>query len=312
MAGSVLGYRVFRRRRLIAVCLTLIALGAGLGVWFTPGSGALHITFAIGLFSLLTVLHLAIILAFPRDEFEPLASAVGFMVVLAISFPAANAYFATPAELLVGIALIAVFSPVIWFYGVRLLGWAILRPLDFIPLRNVRLRHTAQVDMDMAAARACFFVRPHMARRNTFSGPVEWDGCIAETVTYRVAGMQVGDETKQKTVTRYRVLTEDDASQGLMVQGEQKAGKPAREVVMHQTLAPLGDATLLERRFMISRAIASELLSGRLGDLQADSITSLTDEAMGHAPRANCEEPYDTVTQAINRWMLGSAPGPKF
>lgn len=310
MAGSVLGYRVYRLRRLIAVCLGLLGLGVVAGVWLVPGDLALRITFGLGLFSLLAMAHLAIIVIWPRDAAEPLVSALGFAVVLPLAMAALNHLATTPAEKLTALALSLVALPVVWAFVIRMLGWLMLKPLDLLRRRDVPLRVVARLPMPMDAARACFFAGPHRKRRDAVTGPVEWDGFFTETNTRRYVDAASGAISTTTFANRMRILEETETAQGVMAQIVDEAGTVLGTVVMHQTLAAVGGATRMERRYSIGQVTIAEVFTGWLADLQQDSITALVDEAMGQPPRAICEEPKDSLPNAVNRWFRWNEPAP--
>jgi hypothetical protein len=314
MAGSVLSYRVFRLRRLIGVCLGLLATGIAGGMWLVPGSSALQVVFGLGLFSVFAMAHLALILLWPRDVVEPLISALGFAAVLAVGLPIAAAHLGTGTETAVIAGLLLLFSPVIWMWGIRLLGWAMLMPLDHISRRNITLTVSQILPLPMDAARDCFFVAPHQKRRDSVTGPVEWDGFLVETTTVRRAGPALGQITSDQIKTRMRILEQDAHTQGVLVQMNTAAGQPPTTLVLHQTLTAqgtgTGTGTRLDRRFGLERVAVSELVTGWLGDLQCDSITALADQASGHPPRAICEDPYDGLALMVDRWLANDKPQP--
>jgi hypothetical protein len=310
MAGSLLGYRVHRLRRLIVVCLGLLAVGIAGGIWFLPGASALQIVFGIGLFSMLAMAHLAIILFWPHYTVEPLASSLGFAVALPIALPAIASLAATPAETIVAFGIALIFLPIVWGFGIRFLGWAILKPLDMIRRKDVVLRSVATLPMDMAAARTCFFIAPHRKRLNAVTGPVEWDGFITEINVGREVG-PAGTEILATTFTnRHRILDETETTQGVLVQIPGADGAVLATIVLHQTLAQSGTTTRLERRFNVEKATVAELFTGWLGDVQQDSIIAMVDDALGQPNRAICAEPKDTLPNAINRWFRWNEPAP--
>jgi hypothetical protein len=310
MAGSLLGYRVHRLRRLIVVCLGLLAAGVAAGIWLLPGASALQIVFGIGLFSMLAMAHLAIILFWPQDTVEPLMSALGFAVALPIALPAIASLTATPAETIVAFGIALIFLPIVWGFGIKLIGWAILKPLDMIRRKDVVVRSVATLPMDMAAARTCFFIAPHRKRLDSITGPLEWDGFITETNTRREVGPS-GTEIVAKTFTnRHRILDETETTQGVLVQIPGADGAVLATIVLHQTLAQSGTTTRLDRRFNVEKATVAELFIGWLGDMQQDSITALVDDALGQPTRAISAEPRDTLPNAISRWFRWNEPAP--
>ncbi len=310
MARSVLGYRVFRLRRLIVVCLGLLSAGIAAGMWLVPGTSAVQVVVGIGLFSLLAMAHLAIILFWPQDTVEPLASAIGFAAVLPAALPAIATFAETPAELFTLIGLATAFLPVLWGFGIRILGWLILKPLDMLHRKDVALQFAATLPMDMPAARACFFFAPHDKRLNAVSGPVEWDGFITETNTRREVGPKSGQISTTTFANRIRILEETETTQGLLVQWPGPDGAILATAVVHQSLRPSGTTTILERRINLEKVTVAELLTGWLGDLQQDRIVAITDEASGHPPRAICLEAKDSLPNALGRWMKEDEPFP--
>jgi hypothetical protein len=310
MADTVLSYRAFRLRRLIAVCLGLLAFGVAAGLWLVPGSGALQVVFGLGLFSILAMAHLAIILFWPQDVVEPLASSLGFAVALPVAMPAIVSLTETPAELVTAIGLSFVAMPVVWWFVLRLLGGALLWPLDLIRRKNLALVHTARLPLDMAAARARFFVASHRKVLDSVCGPVEWDGFITETNTQREKGPASGQITTSTFTNRLRILEETETSQGVLGQIPGEDGAVLGTVVLHQTLTPDGTGVILERRVNLDKVTVAELFTGWLGDVRQDSVTAMVDDALDSPPRAICMEPKDTVSNAIGRWFRWNEPVP--
>jgi hypothetical protein len=310
MAQSVLGYRVYRLRRLIVVCLALLAVGIALGLWLVPGASALQVVFGLGLFSLLAMAHLAIIFIWPQDVVEPLVSALGFAVALPMAMPAIFSLTATPAELFTAIGLALIALPFVWGFVLRLLGWAVLKPLDMIRRQELALRYAAHLPMEIAAARTRFFVAPHRKVLDTVTGPVEWDGFITETNTRREKGPASGQITATTFTNRLRILEETETSQGVLFQIPGEGGSLLGTVVLHQTLMPHGVGTVLERRVNLERVTVAELFTGWLGDVQQDSVTAMVDDALGQPARAICLEPKDTLPNAISRWFRWNEPTP--
>jgi hypothetical protein len=304
MADTVLSYRAYRLRRLIAVCMALLALGVATGLWLVPGSGPLQVVFGLGLFSILAMAHLAIILFWPQDVVEPLASSLGFAVALPLAMPAIVSLTETPAELFTAIGLGLIGLPMVWGFVLRLLGWALLKPLDLIRRTDLGLRYSARLPLDMATARACFFVAPHRRILDSVTGPVEWDGFITETSTRRDIGPASGQMTATSFTNRLRILEETETDQGVLVQ------IPGEDGALHQTLTPQGPETLLERRVQLEKVTQAELFTGWLGDVQQDSVTAIVDNALGRPPRAICLEPKDTLPNAISRWFRWHEPTP--
>ena len=308
--ASALTYRVYCLRRLIVVCLVLVALAVGLGLWLVPGASPLQTVFGMGLFSIFAMAQLAMILMWPRDMVGPLTYAVGLIPFLAMALPGGHALNLSQGTDGLALVLGLLFGPLAWLIVVPALGWLMLKPLDHLTRRNFRATASQLLPMPVAAARDMFFARPHKTRRDSVTGPVEWDGFFTETVTNQIAGPGSGEISRETMTVRMRILDENAQSQGILAQFPGSAVYGAGTVVMTQTLTPLGDTTRIDRAFHIDRAPWSAVLTGWLGDIQHDSITALQDEALDTPPRAISEEPLDSLWASLSRWLRWHEPSP--
>jgi hypothetical protein len=311
MAGSVLGYRVFRLRRLIVVCLGLVALAVFAGMWLVPGQTALQVVIGIGLFSIFAVAQLAMILLWPRDAVGPLTYATGLLPTLVIGLPMAAKLVADPETQGVFMVLTVMFGPFVWLTGVPLLGWLILKPLDLIKRRSVTIHARSFLPLPLDVARTAFFAKPGKQGSGVVCGQIGWDGSFSETVTQRVAGPASGQISAQVVVNRLRILEEDGLSQGVIVTMPPPDGAVGAgvSIVMRQALAPQGNGTEIDRQYHIEEVPLAALVTGWLADVQGDSITAVVDDALGHPPRAIMHEPSDTMWQSLSRWLRWNEPG---
>ncbi|MGL5010572.1 MAG: hypothetical protein ACRC6I_11880, partial [Paracoccaceae bacterium] len=257
--ASELGYRVYRLRRLIGVCLGLVGFGVALGMWLVPGANALQFVAGVGLFSLLAVAQLGMILFWPTDMSGPLCYAVGAVPLMAAGLPLGAAAVQANGDMVM--VMVVMFGPLVWLVLTPLAGHVLLWPLDRIMRRNVQGGGSAWVPLDLAAAQALFGFRPDRTTALASYGPVGWDGFFEERLTRQVADEATGVISAQVVVTKLRMLESDAASQAVMAM---VPGPGNGSLVIHRSFAQEGAGTRISQRFQADHIAASRMLTGWL------------------------------------------------
>lgn len=311
MAGSVLGYRVFRLRRLILVCLGLIALGLWLGLWLIPGPvTALQLVLGCGIFSILAMAHLAMILIWPTDPGGPLTYATGSLILLAVALPAGAHQLATGTEVATLLVITVMLGPFIWLFGASLLGQVPLILLNkVLPTAGKRVR-VFDLPVDLPRAMALFAMDPDKTRLGSVHGPVGWDGCFDETVTRMVADAATGVLRAEIQISKIRILAQDDRTRSVMVTAAQPEGGVALSMVIHQEFAATAHRTRLTERLDFEDAPGFSVWTGWLTDAAEDYVTAALDADAGRQPRAISLEPLDSMGTTITRFFRWGEPTP--
>jgi hypothetical protein len=302
MASSALGYRLFRLRRLVAICLGLTALAVIIALWLIPGSGALQVVIGCGLFSIFAMAQLAMIIFWPTDMVGPLTYATGLIPVLAATLPF-EAYLLRDPDRFAGVIVLSgLVAPVVWLILVPICGNLLLHPLNWIIRKDVTRTVTAQLPMTPAAARAMFAIAPDRKGLLSDTGPMGWDGTWQEHTTRLWADPATGKLAPRTVTNSLRTLHSDEASVAVIaiLPG---AATGQRSIVIHQTFVAMGQGSLLTQKFQIDRAQASTLLTGWLADSAADQITAKLDALTDNPPRAIAHLPMDTMWATMARFF---------
>ncbi|MCU0803039.1 MAG: hypothetical protein MUD11_14980 [Rhodobacteraceae bacterium] len=310
MGGSLLGYRVYRLRRLIGLCLLLVAAGIGLGLWLIPGGvTALHLVFGVGLFSVLAMAHLAMIVIWPTDAGGPFAYGLGTLVLLAIALPAAAHQMATGTDAGAIMALAIMIGPFVWLLGAPMLGGWMLWLINMaLPTKGKRQR-VFDLPVDLSRAMVLFALDPDKTRVTSVHGPVGWDGSFEERVTRRMADPQTGALRDCTSVTTLRMLASDATTRSVLATAAAGDGTTV-SLVVHQQFDPLPQGTRLTERLDFEGAPGLGRLTAWLTDSEADYVTAELDADAAHPPRAICHLPLDSMGLAMTRFFKWGDPTP--
>lgn len=306
--ASELGYRICRLRRLIGVCLGLLAVGVALGLWFVPGEmTALQFVCGAGLFSIFAMAHLGMILIWPADPGGPLAYAIGTLVLLSVALPAGAHQLATGTGAATLLVIGVIFGPLIWLSGAVLIGsrtiWLISKAL---PTKQQQVR-VFDLPLGLPRAMGLFAMDPNKRRALSMHGPVGPDGCFEGTAMRLVADPKTGVLREQHTVVTYRTLASDAATRSVLITRPVQ-GTQLITVVFHQQFEKTPKGTRLTERLDITGVPGLTLLLGLLWDGPADWVTAELDADAGRAPRAICHLPMDSMILAMTRLLKWGNP----
>ncbi len=308
MAGSVLSYRVYRLRRLIAVCLGLLPVGIGVGIWLVPGAAdSVLVVFGVGVFSILAIAHLAMIVIWPTDPGGPLTYAIGTLILLAIAMPAGAYQVSTGTEAATLLVIGVMLGPLIWFVGAPWIGGWVCRGAGLVSPQKVQQARAFDLPVDMARAITLFAMDPDKKRVLSVHGPVGWDGCFEETATRLVADFQTGELAAQKTVSRFLPLASDATTRSVLVTTA-IASDVTISIVIHQHFEATPNGTRLIERLDIEGAPGLALFLGWLSDSAGDYVTAELDADTGRPPRAMAHMPLDSMGLALTRFLKWGDP----
>lgn len=319
--ASELGYRVYRLRRLIAVCLALVAAAAALAVWLLPGAvGAVQVVFGLGLFSVFAMAQLAMIVIWPRDAGGPLAYALGLIPVLGVAVLfGVKVVQDDMGHLEMLTALVTLFALPVWLFLVPLVGGLFLWPLGRLARHDVQLQRVFDLPLPVDTAIEVFGWGPDKVGQFAATGPVGWDGFWEERTPRQVADATSGAIVEQVTVNRFRLLEGDAMSRSVLAEAKGDDGT-LRSIVMHQSFSAMaagtgartgagtGAGTRLTERFHIDCVLVLEQAGTWLADISEDHLTAELDALAGRAPRAIAHLPMDTMGASIARFLKWGDP----
>ncbi len=302
-----MGYRIFRLRRLLIICMMLVLTGLAAGTWIAGFDGPLAQPAAlVGLFVVFATALMAMTLRWPHDVGGTLTYAVGTGVILAMVIPFSIYMTATDDRQGLGIVLVVMFGPLIWLLGAPLIGAAVLFPLDRIVRRNYTSTSQHYVPMPLDVARARFSFEPDKQSLLATTGPVGWDGFWEERSMGRAPDPNNGAIVDVTTITRVKELDEGDLSQSVMAVPQRAVdadpGSPT-SFVIHITFSLDGTGTQMTRTTNMDRVSQGRLVTAWLGDKMADLVMAECDAHAGRPPRALVYLPMDSIWTAMQRFF---------
>jgi hypothetical protein len=301
-------YRLFRLRRLVLLCLACLIAGSALGVWLAGDEGPLaQPLIVVALITLFAALHVAMALRWPNNPAGPMTYSLGAGALLTAVIPLAAIIERNPETFSLAVGLAIVFGPFVWFFGSPLIGVLFVLPLDYIPVRNVKLTKTWQMDMTPDAAFDYFALRPDRETYLAQNGPVGWDGFWEERSTACAPDTATGKLTTKSRTVRIKELESSPLSQSLLVLFP--AAVPAEphaaghSIVIHFDVKPRGTGAMVTKISSIDRAKLGGVFLNWLSDTPEDVLTAQRDHLAGGAPRAICLLPADSLGATVYRYL---------
>jgi hypothetical protein len=306
-------YRIYRLRRLVAVCIVVMIIGAAVGIWLAGGNGALAGPLPIvATLAFFGALHVAMALRWPNNPVGPLAYSIGVAVLLTAVIPLAAFVDANPEVFAPVIGASIVFGPFVWFLGAPLIGFLLLWPMDFVPLRNLVMRKALQIDMTAEAAFDHFSLRPDRETSQAKNGPVGWDGFWEEQSARLAPDPKSSRLVATPVVVRIKELESAPLSQSLLVLMPTPTPSGSvgtmRSIIIHLSAAPSDQGAVVSKITSIDRTNLGGLVMDWLADTSGDVLTCELDHLQGNPPRALYLLPVDSLGATVHRYFHTDGP----